>query len=295
MKRTFLNQRRILGAICLLLLVASVLPARWAGFLSHGPRTAVEMLVTPVSHPTRSIALKFIEQPQEEIDTIDTLRQQRDEYHRLAYKLQLELDYQNRLNQQLAQISKMFDGFTKLTYVSASVVAGSSSFGQHVIRLNRGSNSGLSIGNVVTNGTNLVGRIVDVGPLGASVSLITSPQTSLQVRFAPDSPQVPRKVEALINISKDGRRFVGEIDNNQPVEVGDNAFLADNKWPREGFIVGRVISVEESPADPLRREVIIEPLVPLWSLAEVMIVVPQDQAAASSASSTSSTVIREQP
>lgn len=275
MKRSFFNQRRIFTAVCVLLLVACVLPARWAGALSHGPRVAVEMLVTPISHPSRSIALEFVEQPHEENETIESLRKQRDQYHRLAYKLQLELDHQRRLNEQFSQISKMFDGFTNQKFVGASVVAGYSSFGQFSLRLNRGATAGLAVGNVVANGLNLVGRIVDVGPLSSTVSLINSPQTSLMVRFAPQGPAVPRRVEAILNIAKDAIHFVGEVDANQPVEEGDIAFLADNKWPRDGYIVGKVTKVEVSPSGPLRRMITVEPQVPLWSLSEVIIVVSQ--------------------
>lgn len=265
-----------MSAVCVLLLVACVLPERWAGAISHGPRAAVETLITPVSHPARSIAINFVETHQPELETIESMRQQRDEYHRLAYKLQLELDHQRSLNQQLSQISQMFDGFTDQRFVNASVVAGSTNFGQNSLRLNRGSKAGLSIGNVVTKGIHLVGRIVDVSPMTSTVSLINMPQTSLQVRFAPDSPQVPRQVEAIINISKDGKYFIGEIDGNQPVQEGDNAFLADNKWPREGYIVGKVISVEVSSLDLLRRKVIVEPQIPLWSLSDVIIMVPKE-------------------
>lgn len=276
MKRTFFNQRRILGAVIVLLVVACVLPARWSGTLWHGPRVAVEMFVTPVSHPTRTIALKFVDKPHEDIETSESLREQRDEYHRLAYKLQLELDHLRRLNQQLSQISQMNEGSGSLTFVNASVVAGGANFGQFTIRLNRGSKAGLSVGNVVTNGIHLVGRITDVGPLSATVGLINMPQTSLLIRFAPDGPQVPRQVEAIVNIDKDAKYFTGEIDANQPVEVGDIAFLADDRWPREGYIVGKVIAVDNSPKDPLLRRIVkVEPQIPLWSLSEVTIVVPK--------------------
>jgi hypothetical protein len=51
----------------------------------------------------------------------------------------------------------------------------------------------------------------------------------------------------------------------------------DDYWPAEarGFIVGKVVSVEDDPSDPtLRKRAVVRPIRPLDSLSRVTIVLP---------------------
>lgn len=279
MKRSLFNQKQTLWAVVLLLMVLCLLPASKAEFVSRTPRSAVEFLTLPISHMVRHVATRFYQKPVDDQETLDSLRRQRDDYHRLAYKMQLMLEEERTLNQQFQQMRELFGDFSNHIFVTASVGYSSSSFRQMSLRLNRGRRHGLEIGQVVSSGSQLVGRIANVSMVSSTVTLITEPSTTLMVRIVPPGTgadgAVPRQVEAILEVTDDGQGFQGTIDANRSVQVGDIAFLADNQWPRDGFIVGRVVEAQTSPNDPLRMRVRIEPEQPLHRLSSVTVLVPE--------------------
>jgi cell shape-determining protein MreC len=279
MKRSLINQRQMLWVVVLLLLVLCVLPTSKAEWISRTPRSVVETLTMPLSHPVRLVAMRFYQKPVDDQETIDSLRRQRDDYHRLAYKMQLMLEEERALNQQFQQMRELFGDFSNQIFVTASVGYSSQSFRQMSLRLNRGRRHGLDVGQVVSSGSQLVGRISNVNMVSSTVTLITEPKTTLMVRIVPPGAgadgTVPRQVEAILEVADDGQGFYGTVDVNRTVRVGDIAFLADNQWPRDGFIVGRVVDAQTSPNDPLRMRVRVEPEQPLHRLSSVTVLVPE--------------------
>jgi len=282
MKRSIINQRQVLAGIAVLMLVLCMLPSAWAGYVSHGLRQVVETLTSPLSHPIRDATLRFSTKPRQDEETIESLRKQRDEYHRLAYKLQLLYEEERALNQQFQQMREMYGEFTSHTFVSASVVHSGNSYRQPTLRLNRGKRDGVEPGQVVSHGSQLVGRILDSGTTTATVGLITMPRTHLKVRIVPPGPgeggAIPRQLEAILEVAEDARSFSGTVDANRDVKVGDIAFLADNQWPRDGFLVGKVVDAQILPNDALRMRIRVEPAQPLHALSTVTVLIPRADA-----------------
>ena len=127
----------------------------------------------------------------------------------------------------------------------------------------------------------LVGRVRQVGPLGARVRRITDRGQVLNVRFGTrdaDGGFAFRPGDPVAVAGTGGGLRVGQLrapDGVVPVKVGDLALLADRAdWPMElqGAQIGQVVAVRQRPDAPQVVEVDLEPAAIPRPL-EVMVVV----------------------
>ena len=118
---------------------------------------------------------------------------------------------------------------------------------------------------------------VTAAPFNAHVQLITSHDLELRVRIAPPTPPVsPREFVEYVKFDKDRSSFVVNVAQGKPVQVGDWAFLSEDKWLREarGFLVRQVECISDDPDDPHNyKHVIIRPLIREDSLWAVTVLV----------------------
>jgi cell shape-determining protein MreC len=280
MKRPWLNQRRALAITAALLLVSSMLPARWANWLSHRPRALVHAVVVPITDPLHKLSTTVRSDPQIRLELGDQAQLEANYQSLLQYARQLEGELADA-REQIAQLSQIRQhlGLGRTGSVPASVTGWPSA--THSLILNRGRRHDLTEGLVVAEGFNLVGRLSHVSAVNATVRLVTAPGTHMLVRILPAEPgPAQRELRVQLQVEADGRSFFARTDVDAPVRAGDLAHLADpENWPAEaqGLVVGRVESVDPDPRDPLlRRKVVVRPLRTMTNLTRVVVIVPRE-------------------
>ena len=277
MKRFFAHQGPALALLVAVLVAMSFLPARAAGFISAGPRHFVRKILGPLTEPLHRVgsALRRPEETEAEPlpPTVDPLV--------YARRLEQEIRWKDDLIKQLTQTRQL--SLAGVTLVPARVTQWSGRPRSHRrISIDRGERSSVRLGQAVTDGFNLVGRVTEFGAATATVHLITSSGTSLVVRIVPASlgPAPRELVVQRLRASDDGSHFIGHCTTEDEVQQGDLAHLYDQDWPEEagGFVVGNVDQVIEDPASPhLRRIIIVRPARSLAHLSRVAVVVPEHQ------------------
>jgi cell shape-determining protein MreC len=165
--------------------------------------------------------------------------------------------------------------------VAARVVGVSASEVKPALTIDRGKQAGIQEGQAVVFSGNLVGTVELVGPVTATVRLITAAETSLEVTLqSPTAGQDGQRVTTTARLTEPRDAFVAEPARDKPVSVGDLAHLGDPAWPPEaqGTIVGKVKEVGGHPQKPLLiSRVRIEPLIPLKRLDRVTVLVPRPE------------------
>jgi rod shape-determining protein MreC len=276
------QSRRLLTATLLMLLaVSSLLPARWSGYgAALGHVTA--LMLAPLSVPLTAISrlrgneaeappeaehlLTRWEQAQQALQEISRLRVERN-------RLRLENRMLRNLKAQLGGEAEIY------RFPAAGVIGVSADPYGATLRINRGSRSGLAIGQAVVEGADLVGRIAQTGTLTATVELITNRGLLLDAvvteMLSPLQPEIDAQRICQFE-AVDIDRLVGVVSTDYEVSVGQYARLMDSDWPAgaQGMIIGQVTDVKPLPDQPyLRKQIIIQPRRALRHLGEVTIVV----------------------
>ncbi|MCC7204432.1 MAG: rod shape-determining protein MreC [Phycisphaeraceae bacterium] len=297
MRSSLLNQRRVMGLTVILLIITSQLPGTASAWLWSGLRHFKDVLWSPMSDPLNALSvslrggsaplpagmdqrtladLRYVRQLEAELDDA---RQKVEQYERLAG---------------MAKAGQV--NLQGVRFLSARVTAWTGRPGVTALTINKGTRQGVEPGMIVTDGINLVGRVVDAGGATAYVSLITSLTAPLEVRIVPPTMAATRQWPGYVQFDPNRQIFWTSVEIQQPVDVGDLAHLAGDAsttglspptggtaggWPPEawGLIVGRVTRIERD-ADPLNfKRVIVEPMVNLAYLTRVVVLVPMEATA----------------
>ena len=277
MRTALLNQRRVVTAVAVLLLIAGLVPSSWAGRISDVPQQVVRAALTPLRHPLN--ALGDVLRPGRDVDVDlgddESIKQQlidaRVDLERAKADLAAALD----LIQKLTGIRNRFPR-RGMDLLPATVTDGT--IRHQRLALDKGQRDGVKPRMAVADGDNLIGRVSRVTASGADVRPIVAAGTRLAVLIAPArSNAAAPPVQATIDAAGDGRGFVGRVDANAAVKAGDWAFLDDREWPDvvDRFIIGVVVEVTKDERDPaLRRRVRIETIPSLARLRVVVVVIP---------------------
>lgn len=292
-----LNQRRLLATAIGLLIVTSQLGAGVSEWVLYVPHNVLEISTLPFKRMVRW-ATGGTRAPASDGVNFGQYEQLADNYgaalRRQAY-LEQQLIIAHETIDELAAVRQHINmtsagnvgggvggnvGGVGLVY--ATVASWSHANGALSITIDRGSRRGVAVGQAVTSGMNLVGRVVGVTPMTATVELVTSPSMKLLARVIPPQPgPVPRETYAEFdNSSDDDDRMTAVVGKDQSVVVGDWAHLFDETWPAEagGCVIGQVVAVEDFSDDPLlRKRVVIEPMQTLSRLHRVVVLTPLSQ------------------
>jgi len=282
-RRRYLTEPRIRIAVAGLLMLLCFVRLDTATKISAVPRHLVATVSNPLSQPLHSLSAWTRSTPAEAEDLAERRELARINDELNQYNRQLE-EQLRVARQRIAELSRIREvgGLEAPSLVPAGVTSWQGGAAP-VLTINRGSMHGLAPGMVVGTAADLVGRISDVGPSSATVSLITAPRTLLDVRVLP--PLVgPSGREVILQLQPfEGQElFWAEAAHTDPIQVGDLAHLrlADNvlasaaRWPDEaaGMVVGKVVRIEDHPDDPrLRTRVIVQPRVSLRGLTRVVV------------------------
>lgn len=277
MPRSLLTQRRALALVVVLAVLCSMLPAGCSAKLTDRLSDVVHLPLMPFTNALHWFGAR-LHGPQPTAELGDTQRLANEYVEALAYQRQLEEALADA-REQIAQLAQIRNHrvFTGYSLQPAAVVAGSD-YTSPTITINRGTRHGVQPNQPVAFGTNLVGRVTDVGPTSATVTLITAPGSRLDVRFIPpQAGPAPLGDDGQLELFEGGPQFFCILDMTSPVQEGDLAYLSDERWPIEarGLFVGQVVTVEKAPDDPtLRKRVIVKPIPSLRHLTRVVVFVP---------------------
>jgi rod shape-determining protein MreC len=153
------------------------------------------------------------------------------------------------------------------------VIARESSEARRAVVIDRGSDDGVAVGQViVAAGGSLAGRVVDVGPDFARVVLI-SDSSSTVIGQLLGSGSTGKVVGQL-----GGALVMTDVDSTVAVNIGDEVFTAGielsggirSPYPK-GLLLGRVIDVKRDPNEVVQT-VYLEPAAPLDQLEFLLVI-----------------------
>lgn len=256
-------------------LVASVLLMTVSGNpfvhdLQHGVAFAFkpfEVTIDDAASDVASIGSALTEIDQLRTDN-EALRSENEQL-RLDNRSAAELRRENDLLTALLQLRQGLDFQTR----TAQVIARETSEARRVIVVDRGTNDGVAVGQVViAAGSALIGRVVDVGPDFADVLLI-SDSTSTVIGQLLSSGATGKVVG-----QPGGALVMQDVDSTIKVPIGEEVFTAGielsggirSPYPK-GLLIGQVVDVARDP-NSVVQTVYLQPAAPLDSLEFVLVI-----------------------
>lgn len=179
-----------------------------------------------------------------------------------------ELRRENELLTGLLQLRNGLEFQTR----PVSVIARESSEARRAIVIDRGSEDGIKIGQVViSTGGALVGRVTDVGSNFAHVVLISDTSSTVIGQIA--SSIATGKVEGQL-----GTLVMTDVKAGVEIQIGEEVFTAGidlgagirSPYPK-GLLIGRVIDVKQ-PANEVVQTVFLDPAAPLDRLEFLLVI-----------------------
>jgi hypothetical protein len=273
-------QPTIIGLACVL---ALAVPATWQGWVAPFAGVA-EVLVSPLAGPVSRLHrwLKPVPPPPGD----SRLAALESDNQELRTKLLQQIDENQRLRTLLEQ-SRILpaDAAGAMNQLAAKVTGVSADANSPALFVRAGSQQGIDVGNVATvQFAHLLGRVTGVRPRAATVLPITAPASGA-LDAVVLSKDVPGGLRTQLKPVGDGT-LIGDVEDKidpasqQPYQLapGDEVRLADpSRWPMHAqmLMVGAVERVEPSPRQPLRKTVVVRPIVgDLLKVSEVVVQLP---------------------
>ena len=215
----------------------------------------------------------------ETIAEIDTLRRDnaslREEVDRLRTENSV-LQEIRRENDMLTALLQMQAGLEHET-VTATIVAREPAEFRRAVTLDRGSDDGIAQGDIViASGSALVGRVDDVGPNFATVTLLTDGSSTVigQLISSAGTGEVVGQLGGALTMTK--------IDSSERIQLGEEVVTAGielgggirSPYPK-GLLIGLVIDVRRD-ANAVVQTAFLEPAAPLDRLEYVLVIVDYD-------------------
>lgn len=210
------------------------------------------------------------------IGEIDTLRTENESLRAENERIQqdvLRSEEVRRQNDLLTGLLQLQNGFEYRT-VAAAVIARESMEVQQRVTLDRGTDDGVGIGNVViAAGGALVGRVVDVRPTSSIVQLISDSGSTVIGQLLTSAAtgevtgQLPNSL-IMRNIDAATEVGLGEEVVTAGIELGGGI---RSPYPK-GLVIGRIIDVRRD-ANEVVQTAFVEPAATLDRLEFVLVIV----------------------
>ena len=240
--------------------------------LQHGVAFAfkpVQVAIDSIARDVSSIASTIAD--------IDRLRQEnaelRSENDRLDAESRAAAELR-RENDQLTALLQLRNGLQYQT-IATSVIARESSEARRSIVIDRGSDDGLRVGQVVIGaGGALVGRIADAGPNFAHVVVISDASSTVIGQLVSAGA-----VGRIVGTGQErGELVMSDVDATAKVTIGEEVFTAGieleggvrSPFPK-GLLIGRVVDVTRDP-NAVVQTVFLEPAAPLDHLEYLLVI-----------------------
>jgi rod shape-determining protein MreC len=268
--------RRRVVAYVALLVVSLLLVTISSNPLVRDIQNGVAFAFKPVQVAVDSVA-RDVSSIASTIADIDRLRQENAELRAENDRLEAESRSASELrreNEQLTGLLQLRNGLDYQT-LGVSVIARESSEARRAIVIDRGSDDGLSTGQVViAAGGALVGRITNVGPTFANVVLI-SDSTSTVIGQLVNAGAIG----TIIGTGQErGELIMSDVDATAKVATGEEVFTVGieleggvrSPYPK-GLLIGRVVDVTRDP-NAVVQTVFLEPAASLDRLEFLLVI-----------------------
>jgi rod shape-determining protein MreC len=195
----------------------------------------------------------------------------RSENDRLAAE-NARLDEVRRENEQLTALLQLQAGFDHQT-TAASIISRESSEFRRVVGLDKGTNAGIALGDVViASGGALAGRVTRVGPDSSTVVLLTDATSTVigQLGVSAATGQVVGQLGGVL--------VMEQIDSGERIDVGVEVLTAGielgggvrSPYPK-GLLIGQVIDVRRD-ANSVVQTAYLQPAAALDRLEYVLVI-----------------------
>lgn len=253
----------------------------WIGVPAH----VAKVVFTPIARPLYSVA-GWLTHRVRGGPAVSDLEQLDAENRLLRQNVRREQAENDRLRELIAELQAgvPFAPRSAFTRLSRPVVLASSDPSSGVLSVRAGGRDGVTDGTVATvRGTQLLGRVVDVSLSISAVRPITDDAAGLIEGAVFLTEDDARRLSC--SLRPDGERLRGFVEfvasadaNTEPIRpaVGDTVRLDDPAWPDSAQMLelGRVITIEDSPEQPLRSVITVEPVVDLRRVTRVVLRIP---------------------
>jgi len=264
------------------------MPSRWLGWAGWFG-TLAQTLAAPVSHPVaRFVRWVAPAAPREAIEDEGSRlwRQRSEEFETLYLREQSE---NQRLREQIAELqsnaASMGGMRLDVRLLAAPVIGASTDLSSGLLAVRAARGSGITPGTTVAVvvGVQLLGRVDSVRGWIPMVRPITDRSAGrvegvVVLGDSREAPRLrcsltPRGDGTLSGPVEDAGATIGE---GASLAVGQRVRLDDRAWPESAqqLVLGEVERIEPNPEQPLRRMIVVRPLVDLSRISEVVLRIP---------------------
>lgn len=223
-----------------------------------------------LSSTTRGVVSVF-----ETIAEIDRLRKENQALDAENRRLRVENQQLEELLRENALLSDLLETRSNLAFtsVAAQVVARDASTFRRVISIDRGTDSGIGVGDVVIgSGAALAGRVIEVGPNFSRIVLISDTSSTVIGLVAPSGATgevvgqlggtlIMEKIAATDRISLDDQVVTAGIDLGNGIR---------SAFPK-GLLIGRIVDVVRQP-NAVVQTAFLQPAADLDRLEYVLVI-----------------------
>jgi rod shape-determining protein MreC len=278
------RHRSVLLLIIISSLLLVTLDSRGNGFINSfrsGVRDAlspVRSVVEDVFNPVRDLAGG--------ITDYGDLRDENAELKRRLTRLEGRLSRERAVGSKVGELERLLDLPTAedATGIAARVVGTAAGNFERTVEINKGTSSGVFVGQPVVAGNGLVGKVTSVSRTLATVTLVDSPEIGVGVRL--ENTNVRGLTEAktgerdillkfleAFEVTGDQLRKCGELDSPDTcISENELLFTASTDVPAfpPDIAVGRIVAFEKISTD-LEATIKIRPVVNLDDLTYVKV------------------------
>ncbi|MAC20198.1 MAG: hypothetical protein CMJ23_11080 [Phycisphaerae bacterium] len=249
-----------------MLLVVSVLPARWLTPWTGRLGELVGLPLVPLGDGMTAVRVWLESEPREIVDS----READQLWKEVAYfrrELSAAREQIRSLRDQLAAVQQFDDlvaddGRRPRAVVARTVRTTPTRSGEHLVVVNKGRGFGVTPGAVaIYNEDILVGYVLDgVGSTTATIRPLHSVETG-RIRGIVTSNDETRPVQVMLAPKGGGWTTAIPTAMKNQVTVGSMVRLADDRWRwAQGYRIGRVIEIEPLESNPTLQTLTVEPL-----------------------------------
>ena len=271
--REFVHSLKFKIIVCVFALLAGFMIYAAASNAASLPELALRTITNPFARLSTTIS-SFVTSNVDKIVNADKYKSENEELRRLISDLRTqivdidELMTDNRLLREMLEISENNPDFewpsnicTISSWNASDVFLG--------FTINRGSNDGISLQDLVMTNVGVVGIITSVAPNYAGVSTILAPETEIGVLTSQGSVQGILQNDIIY--AKDGLCRVSYIKGDAEISVGDLIITMGTGTYPPGQIIGEVVKIYNDP-NGMSKHALIKPSVELLKLTNVFVI-----------------------
>lgn len=247
-----------------------------SGFV-HGTQSVVLRVVAPLQNGTARVTKPFRDAWNWTGDLFSAKSENaklQEEVEQLRAGLAKELTTQDENAQMRAMLAMQRDRIYPdgVRLVTARVVARSTTAWYSTVTIDVGSTGGVSVYDPVVNGAGLVGRIAELYPNSAKVTLITDQQSFVDAMIEPGTDK--GSAQGIVAGSVAGDVTLQYVDKNERVKVGQYVVTSGRQGSVfvRGIPVGQIESVGSQEVE-LYQSISLDPFVDFRKLDLVQVVV----------------------